>query len=190
MHVCQGSTNQPQQTPTDVTQPTLQPTAAAPLPLGLPELEDYELFESGFWREVRDHTQGDALELGEWSGARWGLAGVMVVEDSREGEGEIELGAECFRVLGFILRVCSLHRSTFKPPPTSIQPPCNTQSKRPDDLPEGSSLEMVYLLGKLREEGGPLDWKAAGRAAQKGPRKDVRWVWCVLRVQCCWISLR
>jgi hypothetical protein len=34
---------------------------------------------------------------------------------------------------------------------------------------------MVYVLGKLKEEGGPLDVRATARQAAKGPRKDFKW---------------
>jgi hypothetical protein len=33
---------------------------------------------------------------------------------------------------------------------------------------------MVYVLGKLREEGGPLCAKTSARRHSKGPRKDFR----------------
>ena len=124
--------------------------APKPLPIGLEDLEEYEAFQErcarasgdaagpnfpaciapshtfpphthantqtppphthththSFWREVRDHTQGAALDL--------------------------------------------------------------------DDLPDGSLLEGVYVLGKLREEGGPLEVRDLARRARGVARQDFK----------------
>jgi hypothetical protein len=145
-----------------------------------------------FWREVRDHTQGDSLELGEdieeGMPRGRGPAGQRVatkplhsslrkcgVPPSISG-----LPAEpCFH-FPYCPRACQqqgqilLIHTSCSVALTPKRHPCPAPS--PDDLPEGSKLEMVYVLGKLREEGGPLCLKSMSRRAAKGPRKDFKWV--------------
>jgi hypothetical protein len=35
-------------------------------PVSIDMVEEYEQFKSAFWAEVREHTEGGVLDMGEW----------------------------------------------------------------------------------------------------------------------------
>lgn len=94
-----------------------------------------------------------------------GLSGSVLLEDVlRKDALRKELLCPCIKMIG----ADTLLLLTFSLASDMFDTHCCLSLNPPDDLPEGSKLEMVYLLGKLREDGGPLDIRCVRAGGGRG----------------------